>query len=298
MAESSNGAAPERDVARNRGICGFQAFASAGEGVNRRGPTPLLSVNPVQTPRIILLVGADRGARAALGDNLTADGYEILEAGALTSARRLLASTAVDLVVVDRELPDGDGLDLLRFIRESDHLGAAVDCDLPVILSASGAPALERIRGFERGCDDYVDRDEVTYTEMRARIGAALRRRRRIANVARLRVGTLEIDALARQAWVGGVPVRLAGKEFSLLVTLAREPGRVFRREELMATVWGWSDGGATAQRTRTLDSHASRLRRKLSAHGARYVLNVWGVGYRLIDVPAPEQLGDLQLVA
>jgi DNA-binding response OmpR family regulator len=94
------------------------------------------------------------------------------------------------------------------------------------------------------------------------------------------------------------VSVPLSSKEFSLLVTLARDPGRVFRRAELMATVWGWSDGGATAQRTRTLDSHASRLRRKLAAHGALYVVNVWGVGYRLMDVPAPEPAAAAQLVA
>ncbi len=95
-----------------------------------------------------------------------------------------------------------------------------------------------------------------------------------------------------------GSPVPLASKEFSLLLTLAREPGRVFKREELMATVWGWSDGGASAQRTRTLDSHVSRLRRKLSAHGASYVINVWGVGYRLMDVPATAPADGEQLVA
>jgi DNA-binding response OmpR family regulator len=255
-------------------------------------------MNVADTPNTILVVGADRAARAFLGDNLTADGYEVIEAGAVTSARRLLAQTLVDLIVVDRDLPDGDGLELVRFVREADQLAAQVDCDLPVIVVSGSPSPLERIRGFERGCDDYLDRVELTYTELRARIAALLRRRRRASRIARLRVGTLEIDALARQVWVDGVPVVLASKEFSLLVTLAREPGRVFKRAELMATVWGWSDGGATAQRTRTLDSHASRLRRKLSAHGAVYVVNVWGVGYRLIDVPASEPADLTQLVA
>ncbi|HWD69107.1 MAG TPA: response regulator transcription factor [Solirubrobacteraceae bacterium] len=245
------------------------------------------------TPDTILIVGADRAARAFLGDNLTADGYEVLEAGAVTSARHLLSQTLVDLIVVDRALPDGDGLALLRFIRDADHLGARVDCDLPVILIAERASPLDRIRGFERGCDDYLGSDEFSYTELRARIAALLRRRRRASSIARLRVGSLEIDALARQVWIDGAPVPLSSKEFSLLVTLAREPGRVFKRAELMATVWGWSDGGATAQRTRTLDSHASRLRRKLAAHGAIYIVNVWGVGYRLIDVPASEAVED-----
>ncbi|MDE3129970.1 MAG: response regulator transcription factor [Acidobacteriota bacterium] len=298
MADSSRGAAPERDVARNLGICAFPVRSGRTEGVNRRALTPLLSVSPTDTTSTILIVSADRVARAFLGDNLSADGYEVLEAGAVASARRTLAQSPADLTLVDRDLPDGDGLELLRFIRDADQHVAHVDRDLPVIV-ISGAPSpLERIRGFERGCDDYLDRGELSYTELRARIAALLRRRRRIASIARLRVGGLEIDALARQVWVDGRPVALAGKEFSLLVTLAREPGRVFKRAELMATVWGWSDGGATAQRTRTLDSHASRLRRKLSARGASYVVNVWGVGYRLIDVPAPDPVEDAQLVA
>jgi DNA-binding response OmpR family regulator len=257
-----------------------------------------LVVHLTETTDKILIVGADRAARAFLGDNLTADGYEVLEAGAVSSARRLVQQSTVDLIVVDRSLPDADGLELLRFVRDSDQLAAQVDCDLPVIVIAEQASPLDRIRGFERGCDDYLSRQDLSYTELRARIGALLRRRRRVSTVARLRVGTLEIDALARQVWVDGVAVPLASKEFSLLVTLAREPGRVFKRAELMAAVWGWSDGGTTAQRTRTLDSHASRLRRKLSAHGAIYVVNVWGVGYRLIDVPAPAPVGEAQLVA
>lgn len=298
MAESSRGAAPERDVARNPGICAFPVWSGTSEGVNGGPLKPLLSVSPTDNTSTILIVSADRAARAFLGDNLTADGYEVLEAGAVASARRLLAQTLVDVTVVERELPDGDGLELLRFIRDADQHVAHVDCDLPVVVISDAPSPLERIRGFERGCDDYLDGTELSYTELRARIAALLRRRRRISSIARLRVGTLEIDALARQVWVDGLPVTLASKEFSLLVTLAREPGRVFKRAELMATVWGWSDGGATAQRTRTLDSHASRLRRKLSANGASYVVNVWGIGYRLIDVPASAPVDETQLVA
>lgn len=250
------------------------------------------------TPDTILIVCAERTARAFLADNLTADGYEVLEAGAMASARQLLSDAFVDLALVDRELPDADGLELVRFVRDASELASQVDCNLPMVIVAADASPLDRIRGFERGCDDYLSRDGLSYVELRARIAALLRRRRRMATVARLRIGSLEIDALARQAWVNGRHIPLAGKEFSLLVTLARDPGRVFKREELMAMVWGWSDNGSTAQRTRTLDSHASRLRRKLSAHGASFVVNVWGVGYRLIDVPAPEPVGTPQLIA
>jgi len=259
---------------------------------------PLLRVKLITTTDTVLIVAADRDARAFLGDNLTADGYEVLEAGSVASAQQLLGQKLLDLIVVDRDLPDADGFELLRFVRESDQVAARVDLDLPVIVTSGNPSPLDRIRGFERGCDDYLNSAELSYTELRARIAALLRRRRRASNVARLRVGPLEIDALARQVWVEGRPLPLAGKEFSLLLALARDPGRVFKRAELMATVWGWSDGGATAQRTRTLDSHVSRLRRKLSAHGVNYVINVWGVGYRLIDAPASTPAVDVTLVA
>ena len=142
-------------------------------------------------------------------------------------------------------------------------------------------------RGFERGCDDYLNRP-YAYPELRARIAALLRRRTARRHESRAcGSGTLEVDALARQAWIDGVAVPLSSKEFSLLHDArARARARVQARR---------ADGdGVGVERwrprrapTRTLDSHASRLRRKLSAHGAGYVVNVWGVGYRLIDVPA-----------
>jgi len=243
MAESFSGAASERDVAWNCGICGIPVRQPRNGGVKQGSPEPLLSVKLIIPTPTILVVGAGRDARAFLGDNLTADGYEVLEAGAVASARTLLTQTPVDLVVVDRDLPDADGLQLLHFVREAEQLG--VDCDLPIIIISANPTPLDRIRGFERGCDDYLDSVELSYSELRARIGALLRRRQRTSAIARLRVGTLEIDPLARQVWVQGSSVPLAGKEFSLLLTLAREPGRVFKREELMAMVWGWSDGGA-----------------------------------------------------
>ena len=96
----------------------------------------------------------------------------------------------------------------------------------------------------------------------------------------RLRVGALELDPVARQVWVHGQQVVLSKKEFALLRALATEPTRVFTREELLRGVWGFRSLGAT----RTLDSHACRLRKKLNARGDRFVINVWGVGYRLVD--------------
>lgn len=248
-------------------------------------------------PNTILVVGADRDERTFLADNLTADGYEVLEAGSAQAARHLLEQSYIDLVVVDRKLPDDDGLELVQFVRRQSSVVSRIDPNLPLMLTSERASVLERVRGLERGCDDYLAKP-YAYTEIRARVAALLRRRRRLATAARLRVGPLEVDALARQAWVDGRAVLLSGKEFSLLHVLAREPSRVFSREELMQTVWGWSDAAHGARGTRTLDSHVSRLRRKLSRAGAYYVINVWGVGYKLVDVSATLPAEDRQLVA
>ena len=117
------------------------------------------------------------------------------------------------------------------------------------------------------------------YPELLARVAAVLRRR----NTGRrgpLRVGDLTVDPVTRRVEVGGRGVELANKEFALLRALASEPHRVFTKDELLRDVWGFRSKG----RTRTLDSHASRLRRKLDPEGARYVCNCWGVGYRLVE--------------
>jgi DNA-binding response OmpR family regulator len=121
-----------------------------------------------------------------------------------------------------------------------------------------------------------------SYPELVRRINLRLRRSSQAKAGARMQVGSLEIDALARQAWLEGEEVLLSSKEFSLLRTLASDPTRVFTREELLRLVWGWEDPGSGS--TRTLDGHASRLRRKLSRDGAELIVNVWGVGYRLTD--------------
>ena len=117
------------------------------------------------------------------------------------------------------------------------------------------------------------------YQEVEARIHSVLRRRDSRRAGPR-RVGEIFIDPSRRQVRIADRPVKLANKEFSLLCALAADPARVFTKEELLRDVWGFRSMG----RTRTLDSHASRLRRKLDPENGRFVINVWGVGYRLID--------------
>ena len=147
------------------------------------------------------------------------------------------------------------------------------------MLSAAGADPLDRVRAFERGADDVAQRE--LYPELVARIHAVLRRAAAgPADV--LELGELIVDRRARQVRVRGVPVPLAGREFDLAVRLASDPRRVFSKDELLRDVWGYRGRLVT----RTVDSHASRLRNKLRAAGAElpYVMNVWGRGYRLLE--------------
>lgn len=227
----------------------------------------------------ILVVEDDVLTRTFLADNLTADGYDLIEAGTACEGARLLQSAFPDVAIVDLRLPDGDGLELLRLVREADRAAGRIDPDLPLLVLSGRVSELDRLRGFERGCDDYLLKP-FSYQELRARIAALLRRTRHRPHLGRLRVGSLEIDPLSRQVWLSGEPVSLSKKEFALLRALASEPTRVFTREELLRGVWGFRTMGAT----RTLDSHAYRLRQKVNAAGDRFIINVWGVGYRLID--------------
>jgi DNA-binding response OmpR family regulator len=228
----------------------------------------------------LLLVEDDHGLRTFLADNLTADGFDVLLADTVHDAVRLLEYKQPDLALIDVGLPDGSGLDLIARVRAADGITSRVDPATPVVVLTGRAAEIDRIRGFERGADDYVVKP-FSYGELRLRLLALLRRaegRRR--GTARLRAGGLEVDLLSRDVHVNGLPVVLSQKEFSLLRTLAAEPTRVFTKQELLRDVWGFRSPGAT----RTLDSHACRLRRKL---GAGFVVNVWGVGYRLIEAPA-----------
>jgi DNA-binding response OmpR family regulator len=231
------------------------------------------------TPATILLVEDHRATRTFLADNLAADGFEPIEAVCAGDAWRLIESEYPDLAIIDLGLPDRDGLELMRDVREADRVAGRIDPDLPMLVLSGRAHELDRLRGFERGADDYLVKP-FSYPELRARVDALLRRNRRRPRSGRVRIGSLEIDPLARLVWLNGRQLSLSKKEFALLRALAGEPTRVFTREELLRGVWGFRTLGAT----RTLDSHASRLRKKLTVDGDRYVVNVWGVGYRLVD--------------
>ena len=196
----------------------------------------------------------------------------MIEAGWAAQALDLAERSRPDLVLAGEA-------ELCARLRDGEP-GRRWDRNIPVIvLTAAGSDPVDRVRAFERGADDVVERD--LYLELVARIHALLRRST-AGQADVIEVGELVIDRRARQVRVGGVVVMLAAREFDLASRLASDPHRVFEKDELLRDVWGY--GGRLV--TRTVDSHASRLRRKLRGAGAEfeYVVNVWGRGYRLLD--------------
>jgi DNA-binding response OmpR family regulator len=230
------------------------------------------------TDATILLAEEDDCTRAFLHENLSADGYQVLVAPDRAKALALLSTAHPDLIVVDI---NGETLELLDTVRFGEGIAGRADPDTPLIALSRDADQLQRIRMLERGGDDVVGKP-FAYPELRARIVALLRRSQTARRGKRiLRAGPVVIDVRSREVRVCGRPVHLSALEYRLLLTLAGEPHRVFTREELLRSVWGYQTFG----RTRTLDSHAHRLRRKLCEGSAdKLVVNVWGVGYRLCD--------------
>ena len=217
--------------------------------------------------------------RGFLERHLADDGFEVVGASAGGEVLELVERARPDLVLLGTPLPDAPGLELCRRLREGEP-GRSWNRDVPlIVLGQPGSDSVDRVRAFDRGCDDFVAKP-IVYDELVARIRAVLRRTRPVLGD-RVEAGDVTIDRATRRVTAGGTPVALAGKEYELLVKLASDPHRVFTKNELLRDVWGFRSQG----RTRTLDSHASRLRRKLAAVGeGPYVVNVWGVGYRLLD--------------
>ena len=176
------------------------------------------------------------------------------------------AAHDVDVVLLDLGLPDGDGITVLRDLRQV--------TEVPVIIVTARGHEADRVIGLELGADDYVVKP-FSVRELSARIRAVSRRRRVEAPLA---AGRVRIDRGQRRAFVDAEEVDLTAKEFDLLAVLAEEPGRVVPRQELFSRVWDpvWHGTG------KTLDVHVSALRRKL--HDPELIETVRGVGYRLVD--------------
>ncbi|MDX6552736.1 MAG: two-component system, OmpR family, response regulator [Gaiellales bacterium] len=217
-----------------------------------------------------------------LVENLEADDYAVLTATSGEEALDVLANTDPDLLLLDVVMPGLSGYDVCRRVRGGDAVNDPWDPDVPIIMLSAKAEHTDRVRGLDRGADDYVTKP-FHYPELLARIAGLLWRASRSDTRTQFRIEELVVDTLAKRVTVAGQPVALSVKEFQLLATLASNPDKVFSKRELLEQVWDFKSHG----RTRTLDSHASRLRQKLAEHSDRqWVVNVWGHGYR---ITAPE---------
>jgi two-component system response regulator ResD len=221
----------------------------------------------------VLVVDDEPTIRDVVVRYLRREGYTTLEAGDGDAARALVERESPNLVVLDLMLPGMDGLALCRWIRGRSPL--------PVIMLTARGDEADRIVGLELGADDYVTKP-FSPRELVARVGSVLRRSDAspATSAERFQFGAIEIDAASREVRKSGVALRLTAREFDLLWFFARHPRRVFSRDQLMRSVWGYE----AARDTGTITVHMRRLREKIEDDPAepRHLETVWGVGYRL----------------
>ena len=236
------------------------------------------SENPLSTPAradapLVLLVEDERSIAEPFARALRRAGFRTALAATGSEAISLTAARGPDVILLDLALPDGDGRDVCRRIRR--------DSTVPIIMVTASGTVTDRVVGLELGADDYVVKPFST-GEVIARIRAILRRRDgTLVDDRQLRVQDLRIDPAARRVWRDGGELELTRREFDLLLRLARDAGRVVRREALMSDVWDMNWFGST----KTLNVHIGWLRRKLGddPDDPRYIRTVRGVGFSLV---------------
>src|SRR5213082_2807685 len=203
---------------------------------------------------------------------LTREGYEVEGVTDGADAVGRFGQVKPDLVILDIMLPGVDGLTICKEIRKQSQV--------PIIMLTARDEVTDKVVGLEVGADDYLTKP-FHPQELVARAKALLRRARTEPDQPRLvRAGKLEVDIERHEVRHGADRIQLRPKEFDLLALLARHPGRVFQRSELLDLVWGYDFPGYT----RTVDVHVQQLREKLGAGGVAHpaIQTVWGVGYRL----------------
>ena len=221
----------------------------------------------------ILVVDDEPKITQLVRDYLESAGFGVVTAGDGREALMRAQTERPDLVILDLGLPQLDGLDVTRSLRR--------DGDLPIIILTARDDETDRVIGLELGADDYVTKP-FSPRELVARVRAVLRRRDRDLPDDVLRAGALTLDLPRMRLEVDGHPVELTATEFSLLAAMARQPGRVFTRSQLLDAI----HGVAFESYERAIDVHVKNIRRKIEPepHDPRHLLTVYGVGYRLTD--------------
>ncbi len=220
----------------------------------------------------ILIVDDEPKITRLVADYLERSGFTVSVAHDGGEALMRARTERPALVVLDLGLPGLDGLDVTRQLRR--------DGDVPILMLTARDDETDRIIGLELGADDYVTKP-FSPRELVARVRAILRRRDRAASEV-LRAAALVLDMPRMRLEVDGRPVELTATEFSLLAAMAREPGRVFTRSQLLDAVHGM----AIESYERAIDAHVKNIRRKIEPdpRHPRHLLTVYGVGYRLAD--------------
>ncbi|MGH2526435.1 MAG: response regulator [Actinomycetota bacterium] len=227
------------------------------------------------TPQTVLVVDDEEAIAEAVRARLESEGYRVVVAVDGAQALDAAEREPPDLVVLDLMLPGMDGLEVCKRLQR--------DRWVPVLMLTARTEEADKVAGFAVGADDYLTKP-FSLRELAVRVRAILRRSERVAQATSgetLSLGALSIDAARRRVYVDAIEIQLTPLEFEILLTLARDPGVVFTREQLMDRVWGYRDyaGG------RVVDSHVARLRRKLGEDGTtRFVRTVHGVGYAFRD--------------
>jgi DNA-binding response OmpR family regulator len=232
---------------------------------------PADTIAPV-TPQTVLVVDDEETIAEAVRARLENEGYRVLVAGDGGQAIETATRERPDLVVLDLMLPGMDGLEVCKALQR--------DRWVPVLMLTARTEEADKVAGFAVGADDYLTKP-FSLRELVVRVRAILRRMERIGQASSsepLQLGGMSIDPTRRRVAVDRADVPLTPLEFEILLTLAREPGVVFTREQLMERVWGYRDyaGG------RVVDSHVARIRRKLGedGDGPRFIRTIHGVGY------------------
>jgi two-component system, OmpR family, alkaline phosphatase synthesis response regulator PhoP len=226
--------------------------------------------------KTVLVVDDEPQIVQLVRDYLEHGGFAVLSAGDGPTALELARTRSPDLVVLDLGLPGLDGLDVTRSLRR--------DLTMPIIMLTARDDESDKLVGLELGADDYVVKP-FSPKELVARVRAVLRRAEGLRSDSDvIRVGSeVELDLARMVATIGGRRVELTPTEFQLLATLARQPGRVFTRAQLLDAV----HGVAFESYERAIDAHVKNLRRKIEPEprAPRFVLTAFGVGYRFADL-------------